>query len=71
MISAFSALSPRIALTQSYAGKMVVTTFNLPAFPVSFGFPQLAKTPASIISASSSAVIFFIGYMYLQIMIRT
>ena len=40
-------------------------------FPVSLGFPQPARTPVSIISASSSAVIFFIDYMYLQIIIRT
>ena len=69
--AAVFAAAVRYALTQSYAGKMVVTTFNLPAFPASFGFPQPARTPASIISTSSSAVIFFIDYMYLQIMIRT
>ena len=62
--SVFSALSPRISLTQSYSGKMVVTIFNLSEsvspFSAAFFLPQPVNRLTAMVSARKMVKIFFI-----------
>ena len=62
--SVLSALPPRISLTQSYSGKMVVTTLSLleSLSPVSalFFLPQPVNRLTAMASARTRVIIFFI-----------
>ena len=62
--SVLPVLSPRISLTQSYSGKMVVTTLSLleSLSPVSAAFflPQPASRPTAMVSTRNRGIIFFI-----------
>ena len=70
MISAFSAWSPIIFLTQSYSGKIVVTTVSFSPLPESSDLPQAvsiaAQSAAAVSIDTSFLILIYISCNYEQ-----